>query len=322
MAELKPYNPTMRDRLARALLGDARPGSARANIVEGITGSRGIGPIGMGLIDFTPVGAVAGAQEAAQQGDYRGAAMNAMFLGPMARTANKTALTQAEKMAAGGANRDEIWNKTGWFQGPDSKWRFEISDANSKFNESAATAAMPSRIKLAESYFEQQGVSPIKFMTGQYKDLDNAALSYADARLAELRSQAATQPLSQVLSHDSLYAAYPHLKEIPVAKENLGGIGGSYNQGRITYGNAPLGSQFDNRSVLSHELQHAVQDAEGFARGGAPGMVDYRRLAGEVEARNVQNRLNMTPEQRRAAPPWVTQDVPFSEQILRAFGGK
>lgn len=43
----------------------------------------------------------------------------------------------------------------------------------------------------------------------------------------------------------------------------------------------------------------------------------YKRLAGEVEARNVQKRMNMTPEERRATPPWETLDVPESELIYR-----
>jgi hypothetical protein len=43
----------------------------------------------------------------------------------------------------------------------------------------------------------------------------------------------------------------------------------------------------------------------------------YRRLGGEVEARNVQSRMNMTADQRRATPPWETQDVPDELQIIR-----
>jgi hypothetical protein len=43
----------------------------------------------------------------------------------------------------------------------------------------------------------------------------------------------------------------------------------------------------------------------------------YTRLAGEVEARNAQHRMNMTPEQRRANPPWRTQDLPDEQQIVR-----
>jgi hypothetical protein len=147
-------------------------------------------------------------------------------------------------------------------------------------------------------------------------------------------------------------------------------------------------------STTLHELQHAIQQREGFARGGNPsqftgdfanvdaaelgqkfddaaklrrmsgsdydldrglkrfemligrkpsqdvidmsGKMDadwlqkraniykagdeeqaYRRLAGEAEARNVQTRLDWTPEQRRATPPWETLDVPEDELIYR-----
>ena len=47
----------------------------------------------------------------------------------------------------------------------------------------------------------------------------------------------------------------------------------------------------------------------------------YERLAGEAEARNVQSRMNMTPEQRQATPPWQSLDVPENELIYRKGGG-
>lgn len=40
----------------------------------------------------------------------------------------------------------------------------------------------------------------------------------------------------------------------------------------------------------------------------------YRRLAGEVEARNVQTRRNMTAAERRATSPESTEDLPRSKQ--------
>ncbi len=85
MAELRPYNPTFRDRLAALLIGEARPGSARANFAEGVTGSRGIGTTGAGLVDFTPAAIPLSAQEAhrsAMAGDAVGAATNAMAVIP------------------------------------------------------------------------------------------------------------------------------------------------------------------------------------------------------------------------------------------------
>ena len=47
----------------------------------------------------------------------------------------------------------------------------------------------------------------------------------------------------------------------------------------------------------------------------------YERLAGEAEARNVQKRMDWTPEQRRATPPWASLDVPEDELIYRKGGG-
>ena len=46
-------------------------------------------------------------------------------------------------------------------------------------------------------------------------------------------------------------------------------------------------------------------------------MGQYFKLEGEVEARNVQTRLGMTPEDRAATPPWETEDVPADRQIVR-----
>lgn len=51
------------------------------------------------------------------------------------------------------------------------------------------------------------------------------------------------------------------------------------------------------------------------------GADEYHRQRPEVRARNVETRVLMSPEERRARPPWVTQDVPDEQQILRAYGG-
>lgn len=61
------------------------------------------------------------------------------------------------------------------------------------------------------------------------------------------------------------------------------------------------------------------QSFEALYSGGGPGAA-YRRLAGEVEARNVSTRRDMSPEELRATPPWQTQDVPDELQIVRRRG--
>jgi hypothetical protein len=47
----------------------------------------------------------------------------------------------------------------------------------------------------------------------------------------------------------------------------------------------------------------------------------YQALAGEVEARNVQSRMDMDAATRRATPPWATEDVPRDQQIVRGLLG-
>lgn len=47
----------------------------------------------------------------------------------------------------------------------------------------------------------------------------------------------------------------------------------------------------------------------------------YRRTAGETEARTVQKRQDLSPEERRSRPPWEDYDIPESQQIVR-FGDK
>jgi hypothetical protein len=70
---------------------------------------------------------------------------------------------------------------------------------------------------------------------------------------------------------------------------------------------------------------HPIQVREGFALGGLPANSsksaedDYWRLAAEAEARNVQHRADMSMDERLTLPPWVTQDVPTKQQIVR-FG--
>ena len=115
---------------------------------------------------------------------------------------------------------------------------------------------------------------------------------------------------------------------------------------------------YQQLTAMLHEIQHWIQNFEGFARGGRPtvhaaqsspeykawlkasralpmsptardvetvmSLYDripstvqaYRRLAGEVEARNTQKRLPMTQAQRQAAPPQSTADTPGGNQIL------
>lgn len=286
------------------------------------------------------------------------------FAGERARTADRSSLERAQQMESMG--RDAVPDRngnqpgspedthmaTGWHRGVDGKWRFEIDDSQAKVNTRRLIAGR-------------------------------------------------TAPLGDVLDHPQLMDAYPELANVPVRVDPTMTGYGAYSpaDNSITI-RAPDRYEAEHdaakswteastgtgdrtlKSVLLHEIQHAIQNHEGFARGGSAkefmqprlaerdqinarvdrvnvqmskasregdtaqyeqlmgerrdlvrqlhekGLADdsriqdsahrdYRRLAGETEARNTQARMGMSADDRRATPPTETADVSRSEQIVR-----
>ena len=206
---VEAYEPTLRDRIAKWLLGDKRPSYQKRQFVEGLMGSTGLGHTGMSVSDFTPAalplysyeGGRALAEGAPGQavldiasvapGVGKGAAvlakgaghlLPAIFAGPGAKTANMAALKIAEVMETRGETREAIWKATGWFRGADSQWRFEIPDKSM-------------RLKLPKQDRWDQ--------------------------LASIGKESAPVPTGQAVEHKQLFEAYPQLKETPLHAEYL-----------------------------------------------------------------------------------------------------
>jgi len=82
-ATISPTQPTMRDTLASAMLGE-KPTTPQRDFVRGLLGSEGAGKSSFGLSDLLPVDPMS-AQENYQKGDYQNALLNLMPMrGPAA----------------------------------------------------------------------------------------------------------------------------------------------------------------------------------------------------------------------------------------------
>ena len=90
------------------------------------------------------------------------------------------------------------------------------------------------------------------------------------------------------------------------------GAEGYYDPARNEIGLRDLG----DKSTLMHEVQHAIQEIEDFAKGSGAKGENYRLSHGEAEARNVQNRLNLDGK----AHPHETFDVNPNETIVSKDG--
>jgi len=287
------------------------------------------------------------------------------FAGVNAKTANLGNLASAEQMIEDGIDADAVWKETGWEKGTDGQWKWEIDDSGAKWKP---------EIKAA-------GIRVVDAIAGQNVSMSGARKPYK---------------VSELLNHDSLFAAYPSVAGVQIESysENNKSMGAYHPQENKIYINTRLGLTSDEGllSVVMHEIQHAIQQEENFARGGSPSdfennniseyrgllqayvdtarlMVDYgksrndvlstgviepeyaekiaalpyesfkyavkhaqealaspfskyRRLAGEVEARNTQTRQTMSALERLARSPLDTQDVPNDKQIVRFSGGR
>ena len=88
---------------------------------------------------------------------------------------------------------------------------------------------------------------------------------------------------------------------------------GYYSPAKNEIGLSDLG----DKSTLMHEVQHAIQEIEDFARGSGEKGESYRLSHGEAEARNVQNRLNLDNK----AYPHETFDVNPNETFVSREDG-
>lgn len=269
-------------------------------------------------------------------------------------------LQVARNMEAAGKDAKTIRIATGWEKGKDGKWRYEILDGHLK--------------------------GEVRTFKGN---------------------------LSDIIESKELFNAYPQLAKLEVDLELGSGLNG-FDKGAYYARRSKIevnGSRENVLPILLHEIQHAIQEIEGFAKGGNPSqmttpndvlqklasplsfpklskedrliakqktreqglrfgetfyfdvikddiyelhdLVDrleilnsvspneayvklidaldykimemrgenvafdkYKKLVGEVEARNVQNRMGMTPEQRRETLLSETEDVARDEQIV------
>jgi hypothetical protein len=149
-----------------------------------------------------------------------------------------------------------------------------------------------------------------------------------------------TLKLGDVLDFSELYAAYPMqniiLAPLPdsLIKENPNRYAAVPKQGVILLNLNKIKEtgKYGIKSVLLHELQHIIQKLEGFERGGSLNdvfnlydmpertMMKYLHLAGEVEARNVQARMDMTAEERRERPFNSTLEYDARTIIKNTYG--
>lgn len=300
---------------------------------------RGSGDLTRALLNRDATGAVSGGAE--MLGGLFGLGVPgsvAMFAGPGAKNANLGALQRAKELKAQGADARRIWDETGWFEGVDDGWRFEIDDSAAFLEHPAGSpkgAEMLRHDVLAEAYDlsnVQQAIRPGDVAKGRYdpefKTIMAQGPSISDRRSVALHEMShvvddlegfaeggspAGMAREFAIKRARINAIENEIGDAPLMRQSE--LMDDWVSGRISDDEALLQETLLRQQFPAlNELDKLTADIAGRS---ADGFADYRRLAGEVEARNVQTRRDMDMDQRRASPPWETEDVPRDRQIVR-----
>jgi len=171
----------------------------------------------------------------------------------------------------GKMSNEEIRQKTGWFKDKNGDWKFEITDKYSKLK-----------------------ITPKPNTT--YK-------------------------LGDLLEHKLLYQVNPEIKNLKVIFKKLDSSNGQYlglpiiehiriNNKLITQGEKSI------RSTLLHEIQHYNQRFNKFEQGINSGttledMIKYINNLGEIESKNIQDRMDYDKEELKKNVPLSSLNNPI-----------
>jgi hypothetical protein len=262
------------------------------------------------------------------------------FAGLKSLSADRAAWNKAQLAEKLGKPAEETWLKHGWGRPEyDPQWRYEIPDEMSRLkNPEAFNTSWEKFRDLAEKEkYGRSGARPSQMSRKEYSEYNTFTNDVAK-RWNEINPHRST--VGNILEHPELFAAYPDLAKLEVLQApSSSPYKGSLS--RLGESGTPFIKLRENlssdeaKSTLLHELQHAIQEKEGFASGGEiddflkminpetgknytteEAIEKYRRLGGEVESRLTQKRLDYAlPGQRGLLYPWSQSqiDVPISE---------
>ena len=145
-----------------------------------------------------------------------------------------------------------------------------------------------------------------------YEYIKNTNLKQYDTKARAFKDKLQNAGYDSIILDDNVIVAF-NPNQIKHVKNN-----GNFNKENDIYASGNKGyydpvkkeiglREIADKSTLMHEIQHAIQDIEGFAKGSNTNDKKYALSHGEAEARNVQNRLNLNKKDR--VYPHETFDV-------------
>lgn len=180
-------------------------------------------------------------------------------------------LAVAREMEKAGKDAKAIKMATGWERGADGKWRYEIPEGK-YFPKGDAEYE---KVRKKQSWCKELDLLSDRIFDGEELSAEeNKRFEQLADEEAKFKAEYLTREkpyLSDWLKNDELFKSYPELKSVEIVFTDnlLKGASGYYSEheSKIVVN---TNSTMSTESIIAHEVQHAIQHIEGFARGGNP----------------------------------------------------
>ena len=201
-----------------------------------------------------------------------------IMIGPNARTYRHDDAALAAQMEKEGKSRRDIWQATKTMRAPDNEFRQELSDMAMKYN---SNTARDRQFEAAKQRFLQA-----ESRATSLDELDDAE-KYFESQVLNLYNNTSGKA-QEFVKHPELFAAYPELSNYVFrqleptnsqfyAPETVNGYFSPGEQRITINSNDP-----NKRSTALHELQHAIQEIEGWQGGASPEQVAARMAERDI----------------------------------------
>lgn len=249
------------------------------------------------------------------------------YVGVQGQNVDRDALREARIMEKNGEDAEDIRKATGWFRGADRMWRYEVDNSTDEFNRKGDNLKTenPDYAEYKNLWGKMQDMT---ITDGEWKRLQELT------KVVKPKNAADGGKLSEYLKAPGLYEQYPQLKDITLRFEEMEeGLRGYYAHGKneIVLNKNFLGEYASNKakSTLLHEIQHWIQNYEGFASGASTEYWQNMLASGneivtrdmQEQTRNLQSLRNRYPgidRLARHAEKYVTEhNVEAYEDVYR-----
>lgn len=218
-----------------------------------------------------------------------------IFVGPNGRV-DHSGLSKAMDLADEGMNGRDIWDVTKWFKGADGRWRTEVKDFGLNGIDGGSPSGLPE---------------------GTYIDLNSGSMSM-NGKEYPLVNQ--TISLGDLISHPELFKTYPELKDYTVSIYDNPRGGGYFRPEKREIGIAfRKGDGLYNAESILHEVQHAVQEIEGFAKGSSPSQWEEYNDELTMKLLNLMSAKKKTEEFLKSNPgnEVITRNLQTLEEAIK-----